>query len=210
YHVSRSKKTRGEGAGPSTRNNTRSGPTPSPRAARPPLPQSSVAVDGGEDEERQDERLVLRAVVAQDRVEAQQIHREAGERRGERARRQKGQEPQRRQHRREVRELGQRQHDRRPPPRPRHQRHEDLREGRAEITVAAEVWIRAAAEVWHDPREIDEENEEARGEYRDAEGPAPASQREPETEADDGDRGVLPAPEREQERERAPSLGPGG
>src|SRR5438034_9511259 len=77
------------------------------------------------------------------------------------------------------------------------------------MTVAAEVWIRAAAEVWHDPREIDEENEDARGEYRDAEGPAPARQREPETEADDGDRGVLPAPEREQERERAPSVAPG-
>src|SRR2546425_8736867 len=77
------------------------------------------------------------------------------------------------------------------------------------MTVAAEVRIRAAAEVWHDPREIDEENEDARGEYRDAEGPAPARQREPETEADDGDRGVLPAPEREQERERAPSVAPG-
>src|SRR3989441_3198999 len=77
------------------------------------------------------------------------------------------------------------------------------------MTVAAEVRIRAAAEVWHDPREIDEENEDARGEYRDAEGPAPARQREPETEADDGNRGVLPAPEREQERERAPSVAPG-
>src|SRR5438034_5400601 len=77
------------------------------------------------------------------------------------------------------------------------------------MTVAAEVWIRAAAEVWHDPREIDEENEDARGEYRDVEGPAPARQREPETEADDGDRSVLPAPQREQERERAPSVAPG-
>src|SRR5439155_26682864 len=101
-------------------------------------------------------------------------------------------------------------HDRRPPPRPRHQRHEDLREGRAEITVAAEVRIRAAAEVWHDPREIDEEDEEARGEYRDAEGPAPARQREPGTGAHDRERGRLPAPEREQERERAPSVAPGG
>src|SRR2546427_10668549 len=53
----------GHGAGPAARNDTRPNPTPSPRLARPPLPQSSVAVDRGKDEERQDERLVLRAVV---------------------------------------------------------------------------------------------------------------------------------------------------
>ena len=77
------------------------------------------------------------------------------------------------------------------------------------MAVAVEMRVRAAAEVRHDPGEIDEEDEDARGGERDAEGPAPACEREPDGEADDGDRGILPASERQHQSERAPRVAAG-
>jgi len=80
-------------------------------------PQDRHAVDDGQDQERQHEGLVRRAIPEEDRVRGHQTDGESGYRREQRPRGQERQERERRQHREDVHELRPREDDGKPSPR---------------------------------------------------------------------------------------------
>ena len=76
-----------------------------------------VAVDGRQHQERQDEGLILRAVVKERVIEAQEVHGERGQRRDERAGAEQREPTEREQQREKVYQLVETQHGADPAPR---------------------------------------------------------------------------------------------
>ena len=157
----------------------------------PPQGETVVARDGGREQEGQDEALVLRPMVEEDRILAEEILDERRREPHQHLGGEEGQKGERGEHGPQIDEALFREQPCEDAPRVEQERADDLGHGAAEVGVAPEMRIRLPAEVGDEPPRVHHEEAEGADGGDGTPPPAPPRHGQPQPEAHHGDGRVL-------------------